>query len=187
MDVRITYRHTSRLSMRLLKNGTLSISAPMGTPRSVVLEFFERNKPWIEKARQRVARQAQTRQDFFGQLPLHTKAEWSEALLQLQRIIRPILDRHTQEMGVMPSRIMYKATISRWGCCQPRTREICFSIYLLLLPEWCIEHVVVHELAHLLVPNHSAKFYAVMDRHFPRWREARSETKRISRMEDHEK
>lgn len=184
MDFRITFRRTSRLSMRLLKDGTVSISAPMGTPRPVIQDFFERNRAWIAQARQRVAQQEQTRQDLFGQLPLRTKAEWSEALLQLQHTIRPMLDRHTREMGVTPSRIMYKATISRWGCCQPRTREICFSIYLLLLPEWCIEHVVVHELAHLLVPNHSTKFYAVMDRHFPRWREARAETKRISRMKE---
>jgi predicted metal-dependent hydrolase len=48
----------------------------------------------------------------------------------------------------------------------------------------CIEHVVVHELAHLLVPNHSPRFYAVMDKFFPRWKEAREETKRISRMEN---
>ena len=61
-----------------------------------------------------------------------------------------------------------------------------FSAYLLLLPEWCIEHVVVHELAHLIVPNHSDKFYAVMDTYFPRWREARAETKKISRMEAEE-
>jgi hypothetical protein len=44
-----------------------------------------------------------------------------------------------------------------------------------------VEHVVVHELAHLIVPNHGKDFYAVMDKFFPRWKEAKEETKRISR------
>ena len=64
-----------------------------------------------------------------------------------------------------------------------RISKLAFSVYLLLLPDWCIEHVVVHELAHLLEPNHSKRFYAIMDRFFPRWKEARKETKRISKME----
>ena len=35
------------------------------------------------------------------------------------------------------------------------------------------EHVVVHELCHLLEPSHNARFHALMDKYFPRWREAR--------------
>ena len=62
----------------------------------------------------------------------------------------------------------------------------CFSGYLLLLPDWCAEHVVVHELCHLLEPSHNARFHALMDRYFPRWREARKETHRICRMEGEE-
>ena len=84
-------------------------------------------------------------------------------------------------MGVRPSAVGYRATKSRWGSCNPRSKKINLSLYLLLLPDWCIEHVVVHELAHLLVPNHSERFYAVMDRHFPRWRDARRETRRLTR------
>lgn len=82
-------------------------------------------------------------------------------------------------MGVCPTSIKYKATISRWGSCNTGTHTISLSLYLLLLPEWCIEHVVVHELAHLIVPSHSKRFYDVMDRHFPQWREAKKITKEL--------
>ena len=54
--------------------------------------------------------------------------------------------------------------------------RICISTYVLLLPEWCVEHVVVHELCHLLEPSHNARFHALMDKYFPRWREARQLT-----------
>ena len=87
-------------------------------------------------------------------------------------------------MGVCPNAISYKPTISRWGQCNIKKRTINISIYVLLLPEWCVEHVVVHELCHLLEPSHNSRFYTLMDKYFPRWREARKETRRICRLKD---
>jgi hypothetical protein len=95
-----------------------------------------------------------------------------------------MMEKHAKEMGVKPSIVYYKPTISRWGQCNVRDRSICISAYVLLLPEWCVEHVVVHELCHLLEPSHSARFHALMDKYFPRWREARKATHKICRLEE---
>jgi predicted metal-dependent hydrolase len=38
-----------------------------------------------------------------------------------------------------------------------------------------------------LEPSHNARFHALMDKYFPRWREARKETYRICRLEEDEK
>lgn len=177
--VHITRRRTSRLSMRIAKNGDVRVSVPLHTPDEEVQQFILRHRDWIEQARQRAAANRQTRQAFYDQLPLKTRAQWNEARQRLDVIVRPLLQRHAKEMGVQPAIVYYRATISRWGSCHTARRALCFSLYLLLLPEWCIEHTVIHELAHLLVPNHSPRFYAVMDRHFPRWKEAREEVRRI--------
>ena len=95
-----------------------------------------------------------------------------------------MVERHSKEMGVKPSVVYYKAMISRWGVCNVKDKSICFSAYVLLLPEWCVEHVVVHELCHLLEPSHNARFHALMDKYFPRWKEARKETRQICKMEE---
>ena len=87
-------------------------------------------------------------------------------------------------MGVKPSFVCYKAMISRWDVCNVKDKSICFSAYLLLLPEWCVEHVVVHELCHLLEPSHNACFHTLMDKFFPRWKEARKATRQICKMEE---
>jgi predicted metal-dependent hydrolase len=100
----------------------------------------------------------------------------------LKALIEPMVDRHSKEMGVMPSAVYYKAMISRWGVCNVKDKSICFSAYLLLLPEWCVEHVVVHELCHLLEPSHNVRFHALMDKFFPRWKEARKTTRQILRI-----
>ena len=82
-------------------------------------------------------------------------------------------------MGVSPSSVCYKPMISRWGVCNVKKRSICYSTYLLLLPDWCVEHVVVHELCHLLEPSHNARFHALMDKYYPKWRSARKEISKI--------
>jgi len=109
-------------------------------------------------------------------MPLTTKAQKAEATARLKALVEPMIERYAAAMGVRPSRVSYKPTISRWGQCNVKARSICISMYVLLLPDWCVEHVVVHELCHLLEPSHNARFHALMDRYFPRWREARKET-----------
>ena len=177
----VTYRKTSRLSMRIGKNGEVRVSAPYFAPKNEIERFVESNRDWIAKAQAKMTKLLETRQGFYAKLPLTTKSEKQAAMEKLDAIIQPMLEKHVKIMGVCPSKIEYKATISQWGSCQSKTKRILFSLYLLLLPEICIEQVVVHELAHLIVPNHGEKFYAVMDKYFPAWKEARKLARKISR------
>ena len=180
MNIEITYRRTKRLSMRIVKNGDVHVSAPLGTPKETVMKFIEDNRDWIAKARKdTIDRQIQAAH-FFDQLPLMTERDWKDATYRLAEIIRPLYLHYAKLMGVRPTGVTFKLMTSRWGRCNVRTGQIAFSVYLLLLPEWCIEHVVVHELAHLIEPNHGPHFHELMDQYFPRWREARKETRRIA-------
>ena len=181
MTIQITYRWTRRLSLRIVKNGDVHVSAPIGISRTEIERFVETHREWIAEARKKTLERENRRAAFYDQLPLNTKAQVSEALQRLKALIGPMVEHHAKEMGVKPSVIRFKPTISRWGQCDVRDRSICFSTYLLLLPEWCIEHVVVHELCHLLEPSHNARFHSLMDRFYPRWREARKETRRLCR------
>ena len=179
MTIQVTYQRTRRLSMRIVKNGDVHVSAPIGLAKSEVEAFVEQHRDWITAARKKTAERQKQRMDFYGQLSLSTRAQADEALKQLNTLIEPMVERYAKVMGVKPSSVCYKAMISRWGMCNVKNRSICFSAYLLLLPEWCVEHVVVHELCHLLEPSHNARFHGLMDQFFPRWREARKETRRI--------
>ena len=178
MAIQVTYRRTRRLSMRIVKNGDVHVSAPIGMPKREVKRFVIEHREWIAEARKKTADNQKRRAAFYGRLPLQTCAQADDALRRLKALVAPMVERYSAEMGVRPSSVGFKAMVSRWGVCNVRNRSICFSAYVLLLPEWCVEHVVVHEMCHLLEPSHNARFHELMDRFFPRWREARKETRR---------
>jgi len=56
---------------------------------------------------------------------------------------------------------------SRWGSCTIDDRSVRLSTRLAGFPRWVIDYVIVHELAHLAVPDHSPDFWALVDR-YPR-------------------
>ncbi len=60
----------------------------------------------------------------------------------------------------------------RWGSCTPVDASIRISSKLLTEPGWVLDYVIVHELAHLVVPGHSKKFWNLVDR-YPRAERAR--------------
>ena len=176
----ITRRRTSRMTIRITKDGQVRVSAPRLVPQASVKAFIAQHEDWIEKSLSRVQKQQQGREAFYSQLDISTAARRREAVGRLKVIVDPLIERYSSQMGVKPSGIRFSSAKTRWGSCNTKTRNISLSLYLLLLPDWCIEHVVVHELAHLKVPNHSPRFYAVMDRYFPRWKEARKETRKLT-------
>ncbi len=60
---------------------------------------------------------------------------------------------------------------SRWGSCTPSRREIRISDRLRPVPSWVLDAVLVHELTHLLVANHSPEFRKLSGR-YPRMSDA---------------
>jgi len=56
---------------------------------------------------------------------------------------------------------------SRWGSCTPGDQAIRLSSRLQGMPSWVIDYVLVHELAHLIEPGHTKKFWALVDQ-FPK-------------------
>jgi hypothetical protein len=52
---------------------------------------------------------------------------------------------------------------ARWGSCTPATRTIRVSTRTATFPDWVVDYVIVHELAHLRVAGHSDDFWALVN------------------------
>lgn len=83
------------------------------------------------------------------------------------------LAREYLPTGVRPSSVRWVTNQnSRWGSCTPLDGSIRISHRVRNMPEWVIDYVLVHELAHLVHADHSARFWAIVDQ-YPRTQRAR--------------
>lgn len=62
----------------------------------------------------------------------------------------------------------------QWGSCSPVGR-MSLNPSLIKAPAHCVEYVLIHELCHLIEHNHSKRFYGLLDRYCPEWREWKRE------------
>jgi predicted metal-dependent hydrolase len=67
----------------------------------------------------------------------------------------------------------------RWGSCTPDDGTIRISHRIQEMPEWVIDYVLLHELAHLVVPSHSTRFWELVAR-YPKSERARGYLEGIS-------
>ncbi len=67
----------------------------------------------------------------------------------------------------------------RWGSCTPADRSIRISERIQGFPDWVVDYVILHELAHLVVANHNAQFWTLVGR-FPKAERARGYLEGIS-------
>ena len=98
---------------------------------------------------------------------------WHKALLH--EAIPPLITKWERKLRVEVSGYFLQRMKTKWGSCNHWAGNIRLNTELVKKPRDLLEYVVVHEMAHLLAPTHSAKFTGLLDRHYPSWREARAE------------
>lgn len=76
-------------------------------------------------------------------------------------------------------RVLVRQMRLRWGSVTSNGR-IYFNVDLVKLPFGCVDYVVMHELAHLKVPNHGPKFWRLLSRCMPDWERWKSRLLRES-------
>ena len=83
------------------------------------------------------------------------------------------LNRRYLDVNAVPASIRWVDTMAtRWASCTTADRTIRMSSRLREMPAWVVDYVILHELAHLLVPGHGADFWVLVSR-YPRSERAR--------------
>ncbi len=84
--------------------------------------------------------------------------------------IAPRLDRACAAAGSRYTRLSIRGQRTRWASCS-RSGAMSFNWRLLLAPEPVLDYVVWHEVCHLEIMDHSPRFWALLGRHCPDYRE----------------
>lgn len=99
--------------------------------------------------------------------------EWHRTLLH--EIVPTLIRKWEAKLGVKVSGYFLQRMKTKWGGCNHRAGNIRLNTELVKKPKDLLEYVVAHEMLHLIEPTHSERFVALLERHYPTWREARSE------------
>ena len=96
----------------------------------------------------------------------------------------PWLERRVKswqrKTGAVPARVAIDDLGYRWGSCS-KDGTVRFNWHLLQLPVRQVDYVIVHELTHLTVRNHSPEFWQAVERVLPDWRGRKEELSRASK------
>ena len=99
--------------------------------------------------------------------------EWHKSLLHA---VVPLLVRKWEpKLKVKVTGYFLQRMKTKWGSCNHRAGHIRLNTELVKKPKDLLEYVIVHEMVHLLEPTHSEQFMETLGKHYPSWREARSE------------
>jgi predicted metal-dependent hydrolase len=96
---------------------------------------------------------------------------------QAKEVFSERLDAIVERNGTAYERVTIRDQKTRWGSCSS-SGTISFNWRLLLAPESVMDYVIEHEAAHIEVRDHSSRFWALLDRRVPDWRDSRLWLKR---------
>jgi predicted metal-dependent hydrolase len=99
--------------------------------------------------------------------------EWHKALLH--EAVPGLIQKWERKFKVEVRSYFLQRMKTKWGSCNHRAGHIRLNTELVKKPKDLLEYVIVPEMAHLIEPTHSERFVALLDEHYPTWREARAE------------
>ena len=89
------------------------------------------------------------------------------AKMKFAEIAEPWIHRF-EKYNVKPEAIYLQEMPKRWGSCTPKGKII-LNPELIKAPKPCIEYVIIHELCHLVHPNHTPAFIQLQEKVMPDW------------------
>lgn len=99
--------------------------------------------------------------------------QWHTSLLH--EAVPPLIKKWEPILKVTVNAYFLRRMKTKWGSCNHRAGNIRLNTELVKKPKNLLEYVIVHEMAHLREPTHNSHFIALLDQHYPSWREARAE------------
>lgn len=141
------------------------VKAPLRTGDPEIRAFVERHRVWTE----RHLRKAEERRAAEKDITPLTEAELRALQKQAAPVFQERVRHYAAKLGVTYGRITVRHQRTKWGSCTA-AGNLSFNCLLMLAPPEVLDSIVVHELCHRKVMNHSEAFYAEVLRVFPDYR-----------------
>ena len=133
---------------------TITVTIPRGGSLSEGKQFLKSKISWIQKQLQKIDQQAQCR-------------DMPDLDIDLEKAQINLFDRldcFSKKHKLLYNRAGFRCQKTRWGSCSGKN-NISLNVNIAFLPEELQDYVLLHELVHTKVKNHSRKFWAELDKY----------------------
>lgn len=161
-----------RLRISVERDGSVVVVAPERMSMKTIEGFIEQKCEWIRK-QQEYFKEHVRRIEPVGV----AQANYAACKARAKKYIRDRVVYFSKEFGFTYNKISVKDTKSQWGSCS-RNKDLSFSYKLLFLPDYLADYIIVHELAHTVHMNHSARYWKEVERVMPDYKERVAELKK---------
>ncbi len=147
------------------RDGSVVVRAPHTASRAMIDRYVQSKQAWIRST----VESMQKRMSECLRLQL-TEEQIRECKAKAGAWLTQRADHYAAIMGVRYREIKISSALTRWGSCTSKG-TINFAYRLILAPPELADYVVVHELAHLIEMNHSKRFWQIVGRMMPDYKD----------------
>lgn len=179
MEIQIEYRvstRAKRLRIAVHHDGHVVVVRPRRMSARIAEQFVRDRKSWIEeKVAYFMKRKARVLRETPQVALVGTYVKYKE---EARALVHARLAHYNQFYNFTYHTVAIRNQKSRWGSCSKRG-NLNFNYKIALLPPYLADYIVVHELCHLGELNHSEKFWQLVARTTPTYKEMRKELREI--------
>jgi hypothetical protein len=179
ISAEVIFSNRKTLALQVHPDGRVVIRAPRQTSKREIIKFFKEHEEWIRQNQRKLRARAKEKETARAQYDIPPYDSLSD--MEKCRIRVHFLERlrfYAAQMGVTYNRVTIRNQKGRWGSCSAKG-NLNFNYRLHYLPDELLDYVVVHELAHRIHMNHSAFFWAVIEKYMPDYQARRELLKEI--------
>ena len=194
----ITKKNNKNMYLRVKKDG-IYITCNYFVTKGLIKSFIEKNKDSILEMNERIQKKEQKKEEFYflGKKydVIRTSNEGialgNEKVFVNKYITPEEVDKWYKKEALRlfserlelaynsfsrniphPTLTVRKMT-TRWGVCNTKDHRVTLNLELMKKPLFCLDYVIMHELSHLVYPNHSALFWSVVEENCKEYKEIR--------------
>lgn len=193
MEFTLQRKKIKNMYLRVKKN-EIVVSAPVHTPFSLIEAFVLKHESYIQKAQQQITKhdfkyQIHDRVRIFGKyynicydhdFKCEKDVIYIQDLQYLKKYLRQLFKKYAEHRFEMycellqtyfPKPILkFSYLKGKWGVCFTKKKHIALNYDLIHCHEAFIDYVILHELTHLVHPNHSKQFYYFIEKYMPNYK-----------------
>ena len=198
-DYQLIRSKRTSLSIQIDYSGAIVVRAPIRLDKSVIESFITSKKKWIEKKQNlilskkkisyedgemfyylgkkyplEIALNHKSSVDFNGEKFLLSGDGKSNLLVfykyQFIKIVQPRIEYFSKKFDFKYRNVRYRKQKTVWGSCGPMN-DINLNYLLIMSPISVIDYVLIHELCHTKIKNHSSQFWNLVEETMPNYKE----------------